>query len=79
MVRMTIATVSLSGDLKEKPDAIAAAGFDGVEMFEDALDDGTEASDHRGELPTRGVGLLGGAAAGVAPNLPSLVPGAGPA
>jgi 4-hydroxyphenylpyruvate dioxygenase len=34
MVRTSIATVSLSGDLKEKLDAISAAGFDGVEIFE---------------------------------------------
>jgi 4-hydroxyphenylpyruvate dioxygenase len=30
----SIATVSLSGDLKEKLDAISAAGFDAVEIFE---------------------------------------------
>ena len=29
-----IATVSISGDLQEKLDAIAGAGFDGVEIFE---------------------------------------------
>src|SRR5215204_5517514 len=34
MFRTSIATVSLSGDLKEKLDAISAAGFDGVEIFE---------------------------------------------
>lgn len=34
MVRTSIATVSLSGDLGEKLDAISAAGFDGVEIFE---------------------------------------------
>jgi 4-hydroxyphenylpyruvate dioxygenase len=34
MLRTSIATVSLSGDLKEKLDAISAAGFDGVEIFE---------------------------------------------
>ncbi|SMF51941.1 4-hydroxyphenylpyruvate dioxygenase [Tistlia consotensis] len=34
MHRTSIATVSLSGDLREKLDAIAAAGFDGVEIFE---------------------------------------------
>ena len=33
----SIATVSLSGDLQEKLDAIAAAGFDGVEIFENDL------------------------------------------
>ena len=31
---MSIATVSISGDLAEKLQAIAAAGFDGVEIFE---------------------------------------------
>lgn len=34
MLPTSIATVSLSGDLKEKLDAIGAAGFDGVEIFE---------------------------------------------
>ena len=34
MLPTSIATVSLSGDLREKLDAIAAAGFDGVEIFE---------------------------------------------
>jgi 4-hydroxyphenylpyruvate dioxygenase len=33
-MRRSIATVSLSGTLPEKLDAIAAAGFDGVELFE---------------------------------------------
>ena len=33
----SIATVSLSGDLQEKLDAIAAASFDGVEIFENDL------------------------------------------
>src|SRR5688572_7123805 len=33
-MRTSIATVSLSGDLKEKLDAISVAGFDGVEIFE---------------------------------------------
>ncbi|MGH6947115.1 MAG: bifunctional sugar phosphate isomerase/epimerase/4-hydroxyphenylpyruvate dioxygenase family protein [Kiloniellales bacterium] len=34
MLRTSIATVSLSGDLSEKLKAIAAAGFQGVEIFE---------------------------------------------
>jgi 4-hydroxyphenylpyruvate dioxygenase len=34
MLPTSIATVSLSGDLSEKLDAISAAGFDGVEIFE---------------------------------------------
>ena len=34
MFRTSIATVSLSGDLKDKLIAIGAAGFDGVEIFE---------------------------------------------
>jgi 4-hydroxyphenylpyruvate dioxygenase len=34
MLRTSIATVSLSGDLKEKLTAISAAGYDGVEIFE---------------------------------------------
>ena len=33
-MRRSIATVSLSGTLPEKIDAIAAAGFDGIELFE---------------------------------------------
>ncbi len=33
-MKTSIATVSLSGDLKDKLDAIAKAGFDGVEIFE---------------------------------------------
>ncbi len=33
-MKTSIATVSISGDLKEKLEAIAAAGFDGVEIFE---------------------------------------------
>ncbi len=34
VMRKSIATVSLSGTLREKLDAAAAAGFDGVEIFE---------------------------------------------
>ncbi len=33
-MKTSIATVSLSGELPEKLDAIARAGFDGVEIFE---------------------------------------------
>jgi 4-hydroxyphenylpyruvate dioxygenase len=33
-MRRSIATVSLSGTLREKLEAIAAAGFDGIELFE---------------------------------------------
>jgi 4-hydroxyphenylpyruvate dioxygenase len=33
-MKTSIATVSISGDLREKLSAIAAAGFDGVEIFE---------------------------------------------
>ncbi|MFF3313553.1 bifunctional sugar phosphate isomerase/epimerase/4-hydroxyphenylpyruvate dioxygenase family protein [Streptomyces sp. NPDC002952] len=36
-MRMSIATVSLSGSLTEKLEAIAEAGFDGVEIFENDL------------------------------------------
>ena len=36
-MRRSIATVSLSGTLEEKLRAAAAAGFDGVEMFESDL------------------------------------------
>jgi 3-dehydroshikimate dehydratase len=34
MLKTSIATVSISGNLREKLDAIAAAGFDGIEIFE---------------------------------------------
>jgi 4-hydroxyphenylpyruvate dioxygenase len=36
-MRKSIATVSVSGTLTEKLAAIAAAGFDGVELFENDL------------------------------------------
>ncbi len=36
-MKLSIATVSLSGDLNEKLEAVAAAGFKGVEIFEDDL------------------------------------------
>lgn len=34
VMKTSIATVSISGDLREKLEAISAAGFDGVEIFE---------------------------------------------
>ena len=36
-VKMSIATISLSGDLVEKLEAIASAGFAGVEVFDQRL------------------------------------------
>jgi 4-hydroxyphenylpyruvate dioxygenase len=33
-MRKSIATVSLSGTLPQKLDAVAAAGFDAIELFE---------------------------------------------
>ena len=33
-MKTAIATVSISGDFREKLSAIAAAGFDGIEIFE---------------------------------------------
>ena len=36
-MRKSIATVSVSGVLTEKLDAVAAAGFDGVEVFDNDL------------------------------------------
>ncbi len=36
-MRKSIATVSVSGTLPEKLQAIAAAGFDGFELFENDL------------------------------------------
>ncbi len=33
-MKTSIATVSISGTLPEKLEAIAAAGFDGIEVFE---------------------------------------------
>ena len=45
-MKTSIATVSISGDLAEKLEAIAAAGFDGVEIFEnDFLTFGASARD----------------------------------
>jgi 4-hydroxyphenylpyruvate dioxygenase len=47
-VKTSIATVSISGDLGEKLEAIAAAGFDGVEIFEnDFLTFGASAAEVR--------------------------------
>jgi 4-hydroxyphenylpyruvate dioxygenase len=48
-VKLSIASVSLSGDLAEKLEAIAAAGFTGVEIFENDLlsFDGTPADVRR--------------------------------
>ncbi len=48
-MKHSIATVSLSGTLPEKLEAIAAAGFDGVEIFENDLlyFDGTPATVRR--------------------------------
>ena len=36
-MKTSIATVSISGDLADKLQAIATAGFDGVEIFENDL------------------------------------------
>ena len=33
-MKTSIATVSISGNLRQKLEAIAAAGFDGIEIFE---------------------------------------------
>src|ERR1043165_1830698 len=45
-MKTSIATVSISGDLGEKFEAIAEAGFDGVEIFEnDFLTFGASARD----------------------------------
>jgi 4-hydroxyphenylpyruvate dioxygenase len=47
-VKTSIATVSISGDLAEKLEAVAAAGFDGVEIFEnDFLTYGASAAEVR--------------------------------
>src|SRR5690242_21597389 len=48
-IRTSIATVSISGTLPEKLQAIKAAGFDGVEIFENDLVyfDGTPADVRR--------------------------------
>ena len=37
VIRRAIATVCLSGTLEDKLDAVGAAGFDGVEIFENDL------------------------------------------
>jgi 4-hydroxyphenylpyruvate dioxygenase len=55
-MRTSIATVSLSGALNEKLEAIAAAGFQGVEIFEnDLLSFNGTARDVRGMI--EGLGL----------------------
>ena len=36
-MKTSIATVSISGNLREKLEAIAAAGYDGIEIFEQDL------------------------------------------
>ncbi len=47
-MKTSIATVSISGDLAEKLEAVAAAGFDGVEIFEnDFLTYGASAAEVR--------------------------------
>jgi len=54
LMKTSIATVSISGDLKEKLQAIAAAGFDGLEIFEnDILTYGATAADARGAYVLR--------------------------
>ncbi len=58
-MKLSIATVSLSGDLAEKLDAIAAAGFKGVEIFENDLlsFDGTPA-DVRSRVADLGLEII---------------------
>jgi 4-hydroxyphenylpyruvate dioxygenase len=60
-MKTSIATVSLSGDLREKLSAIAAADFDGVEIFENDFlafdgsprDVGAMVRDHGLEITTQ--------------------------
>jgi 4-hydroxyphenylpyruvate dioxygenase len=58
-VKLSIASMSLSGDLADKLEAIAAAGFDGVEIFENDLlsFDGTPA-DVRKRLTDLGLEII---------------------
>lgn len=57
-MRTSIATVSLSGTLVEKLDAIAAAGFDGIEIFEnDLLTSPLAPEELRARLADLGLGL----------------------
>jgi 4-hydroxyphenylpyruvate dioxygenase len=58
-VKISIASVSLSGDLAEKLEAVAAAGFKGVEIFENDLlsFDGTPA-DVRGRAADLGLEII---------------------
>ena len=51
-MRTSIATVCLSGSLVEKMHACAAAGFDGVEVFEPDLVAATRARRRSGRWPT---------------------------
>ena len=65
-MRTSIATVSLSGTLEAKLQASAAAGFDGVELFEPDLIASTRTPEQVRELA---------AALGTAPALPVHVSG----
>lgn len=57
-MKTSIATVSISGDLREKLEAIAAAGFDGVEIFEnDFLAYDRSSADVRRMVADLGLGI----------------------
>ena len=57
-MRKCIATVSLSGTLSEKLDAIAAARFDAIEVFENDLIHFQGSPEHLREMATdRGLGI----------------------
>ena len=84
-MKTSIATVSISGDLREKLAAIAAAGFDGVEIFENDFlaFDGTPAEVGRhgarpraGDHPVPAVPRFRGHAGAAARAQPSTAPSA---
>jgi sugar phosphate isomerase/epimerase len=56
-MRRSIATVSLSGTLPEKIDAIAAAGFDGIELFEPDFTTSRVCNDLRDLCGERGLAI----------------------
>ena len=52
-IRRAIATVCLSGTLEDKLDAVGAAGFDGVEIFEnDLIASSSTPAEVRSAVPT---------------------------
>ncbi|MCT4371954.1 hypothetical protein CLG85_017155 [Yangia mangrovi] len=58
-MKTCIATVSISGTLSEKLEAISAAGFDGIEIFEqDFITDSGSARDVGNRIRKQGLASL---------------------